>query len=112
MYAIRSYYEIGASVDWSRERFTLDEGLSDAVREVFVTLYERGLVYRGNYLVNWCPSCGTALADGFLDRYEIDEKQKRDADQARWGIGPRIPNSTVETPMSHAASDLMSYNFV
>ncbi len=55
--------KIGASVDWSRERFTLDEGLSKAVREVFVTLYERGLVYRGNYLVNWCTSCGTALAD-------------------------------------------------
>jgi valyl-tRNA synthetase len=55
--------KIGASVDWSRERFTLDEGCSRAVRDVFVTLYERGLVYRGNYLVNWCTSCGTALAD-------------------------------------------------
>jgi valyl-tRNA synthetase len=55
--------KIGASVDWSRERFTLDEGCSTAVRDVFVTLYERGLVYRGNYLVNWCTSCGTALAD-------------------------------------------------
>ena len=55
--------KIGSSVDWSRERFTLDEGLSRAVREVFVTLYERGLVYRGHYLVNWCTSCGTALAD-------------------------------------------------
>ena len=55
--------KIGASVDWSHERFTLDEGCSRAVREVFVTLYERGLVYRGNYLVNWCTSCGTALAD-------------------------------------------------
>lgn len=54
---------IGASVDWRRERFTLDEGLSRAVREVFVTLYERDLIYRGRYLVNWCPSCGTALAD-------------------------------------------------
>lgn len=59
----RQLRKIGASVDWSRERFTLDEGLSRAVREVFVTLYERGLVYRGNYLVNWCTSCGTALAD-------------------------------------------------
>lgn len=55
--------KIGASVDWSRERFTLDEGCSKAVRDVFVTLYERGLIYRGNYLVNWCTSCGTALAD-------------------------------------------------
>jgi valyl-tRNA synthetase len=54
---------IGASVDWSRERFTMDEGLSRAVREVFVTLYERDLLYKGNYLVNWCTSCGTALSD-------------------------------------------------
>ena len=54
---------IGASVDWDRERFTLDEGLARAVREVFVSLYERDLLYKGNYLVNWCTSCGTALAD-------------------------------------------------
>ena len=59
----RQQRKLGNSVDWSRERFTLDEGLSKAVREVFVTLYERGLIYRGNYLVNWCTSCGTALAD-------------------------------------------------
>ncbi|MDR0497199.1 MAG: class I tRNA ligase family protein, partial [Treponema sp.] len=61
----------GASVDWDRERFTLDEGLSKAVREVFVTLYERNLVYKGNYLVNWCCSCGTALSD---DEVEHEEK--------------------------------------
>jgi valyl-tRNA synthetase len=59
----RQLQRIGASVDWSRERFTLDEGLSKAVREVFVTLYERDLLYKGNYLVNWCPGCGTALSD-------------------------------------------------
>ena len=59
--------KIGSSCDWSRERFTLDEGLSKAVREVFVTLYERGLVYKGEYLVNWCPSCGTALSDDEVD---------------------------------------------
>jgi valyl-tRNA synthetase len=61
---------IGASVDWSRERFTLDEGLSRAVREVFVTLYERDLLYKGNYLVNWCCSCGTALSDDEVDHEE------------------------------------------
>jgi valyl-tRNA synthetase len=55
--------KIGSSCDWSRERFTFDEGLSKAVRDVFVTLYERGLVYKGKYLVNWCTSCGTALSD-------------------------------------------------
>ncbi|MCQ2604249.1 MAG: valine--tRNA ligase [Spirochaetia bacterium] len=64
--------KIGASVDWTRERFTMDEGLSKAVREVFVTLYERGLVYRGNYLVNWCPRCGTALADDEVDHIDTD----------------------------------------
>jgi len=70
--------KIGASVDWSRERFTLDEGLSKAVREVFVTLYERGLIYRGKYLVNWCVSCGTALAD--------DEVEHSDEAGKLWNI--------------------------
>ncbi|MBM3724024.1 MAG: valine--tRNA ligase [Acidobacteria bacterium] len=53
----------GASCDWSRERFTLDPGLSRAVRETFVRLYEKGLIYRGEYMVNWCPRCLTALSD-------------------------------------------------
>ncbi|MDC7234827.1 MAG: valine--tRNA ligase [Spirochaetales bacterium] len=64
--------KIGASCDWSRERFTMDEGLSGAVREVFVSLYERGLIYKGEYLVNWCPSCGTALADDEVDHEEAN----------------------------------------
>ena len=55
--------ELGASCDWDRERFTMDEGLSRAVREVFVRLYEEGLVYRANYITNWCPRCHTALSD-------------------------------------------------
>jgi valyl-tRNA synthetase len=54
---------LGASCDWSRERFTLDPGLSRAVREVFVRLYEKGLIYRGKYIVNWCPRCQTAISD-------------------------------------------------
>jgi valyl-tRNA synthetase len=54
---------LGCSCDWERERFTLDEGLSAAVREVFVRLYEEGLIYRGVALINWCPRCGTALSD-------------------------------------------------
>ncbi|MCZ6489318.1 MAG: valine--tRNA ligase [Acidobacteria bacterium] len=54
---------LGTSCDWSRERFTLDPGLSRAVREVFVRLYEKGLIYRGNYIVNWCPRCQTAISD-------------------------------------------------
>ena len=55
--------KMGCSCDWDHERFTMDEGLSKAVREAFVTLYERGLIYKGKYLVNYCPKCGTALAD-------------------------------------------------
>jgi valyl-tRNA synthetase len=53
----------GASVDWSRERFTMDAGLSRAVREAFVRLWEAGLIYRGDYMVNWCPDCRTAISD-------------------------------------------------
>src|SRR4051812_9095010 len=53
----------GASVDWSRERFTLDAGLSRAVRENFVHLWDKGLIYRGEYMVNWCPRCQTAISD-------------------------------------------------
>jgi valyl-tRNA synthetase len=59
----RQMIRLGASCDWSRERFTLDAGLSRAVREVFVRLYEKGLIYRGEYMVNWCPRCQTALSD-------------------------------------------------
>jgi len=55
--------QMGCSLDWSRERFTLDATLSRAVREVFVSLYEAGLIYRGDYIVNWCPRCVTALSD-------------------------------------------------
>ncbi len=54
---------LGASVDWQREYFTMDENLSRAVREVFVRLYEQELIYRGKYIVNWCPDCGTAISD-------------------------------------------------
>ena len=55
--------QLGSSVDWSRERFTLDKSLSRAVRRVFVTLHREGLIYRGTYLVSWCPRCRTALSD-------------------------------------------------
>ncbi|MCI5836447.1 MAG: valine--tRNA ligase [Veillonellaceae bacterium] len=59
----RQIRRLGASCDWKRERFTLDEGCSRAVREVFVSLYEKGLIYRGNRITNWCPRCRTALSD-------------------------------------------------
>jgi valyl-tRNA synthetase len=59
----RQLRRLGASCDWTRERFTMDEGLSKAVRECFVTLYKRGLIYQGHYIINWCPRCQTALSD-------------------------------------------------
>lgn len=61
---------LGSSCDWSRERFTMDEGLSRAVREVFVRLYEKGLIYKGNRIINWCPMCRTALSDAEVEYSE------------------------------------------
>ena len=55
--------KLGCSLDWERDRFTMDEGLSKAVREVFVSLYEEDLIYKGDYIINWCPRCHTALSD-------------------------------------------------
>ncbi|MCL1888121.1 MAG: valine--tRNA ligase [Kiritimatiellaeota bacterium] len=60
---VRQLRRLGTSCDWTRERFTMDDGLSDAVAEVFCRLYDEGLVYRGKRIVNWCPRCGTALSD-------------------------------------------------
>lgn len=65
---------LGASCDWTRERFTLDEGLSRAVRETFVRLYNEGLIYRGEYMINWCPRCGTALSDLEVEHEEVHSK--------------------------------------
>lgn len=64
--------KLGCSCDWSRTRFTMDEGLSDAVLEVFVKLYEKGLIYKGDYIINWCPRCQTALSDEEAERRDID----------------------------------------
>ena len=60
---LRQLKRLGASCDWARERFTMDAGLSQAVREVFVRLYDEGLIYRGQRIINWCPRCQTALSD-------------------------------------------------
>jgi valyl-tRNA synthetase len=65
---------LGASVDWDREYFTMDENLSRAVREVFVRLYDQGLIYRGRYIVNWCPRCGTAVSDLEVKHEEVAGK--------------------------------------
>ncbi len=64
--------KIGCSCDWDRTRFTLDEGLSRAVLEVFVHLYKKGLIYRGKYIINWCPRCQTSLSDDEVEREEKD----------------------------------------
>lgn len=63
---------LGVSVDWSRERFTMDAGLSEAVLEVFVRLYEEGLIYRSNYLVNWCPASQSAVSDVEVENKEVE----------------------------------------
>jgi len=63
--------KLGASCDWSRERFTMDEGLSEAVKEVFILLYQEGLIYRSHYIINWCPRCQTALSDLEVEHQEV-----------------------------------------
>jgi len=65
---------LGASCDWTRERFTLDEGLSNAVEEVFIRLYEKNLIYRGDRIINWCPSCSTAISDAEVEHEETEGK--------------------------------------
>ncbi|MDI6753419.1 MAG: valine--tRNA ligase [Thermodesulfobacteriota bacterium] len=69
---IRQLKKMGSSCDWSRERFTMDEGLSQAVKEVFVRLFRDGLIYRGDYIINWCPRCQTALSD-----LEVEHEQEQ-----------------------------------
>ena len=63
--------KLGASCDWGRERFTMDEGLSEAVLEVFIRLYREGLIYRSHYIINWCPRCQTALSDLEVEYHEM-----------------------------------------
>ena len=64
--------KLGISCDWSRQSFTLDENLSNAVEEVFIELYEKGLIYRGNRIINWCPSCETSISDAEVEHIESD----------------------------------------
>jgi len=71
---IHQLKKLGATCDWQRERFTMDEGYSEAVKEVFVSLYEKGLIYQGDYIINWCPRCSTALADEEAPHHDLDGK--------------------------------------
>ena len=80
--------KLGVSLDWTRERFTMDEGLSEAVKEVFIKLYNDGLIYRGEYIVNWCPHDKTALAD--------DEVNHEDKNGKIWEIRYPIKDSDEE----------------
>ncbi len=83
---IRQLKKLGCSCDWSRTRFTMDEGLSDAVLDVFIKLYEKGLIYRGNYIINWCPRCQTALSD--------EESQHKDIEGMLYHIKYPVKEST------------------
>ena len=69
---INQLKKLGSSADWSRERFTMDEGCSDAVLEVFIKLYEKGLIYKGSRIVNWCPVCKTSISDAEVEHEEQD----------------------------------------
>ena len=80
--------KLGASCDWRRERFTMDEGLSNAVQEVFIRLYEKGLIYKGKYIINWCPRCETALSD--------DEVDYEDRDSHLWYIKYPVKDKSNE----------------
>ncbi len=75
---IHQLHKLGSSCDWDRARFTMDEDYSEAVKEVFVRLYERGLIYQGQYIINWCPRCQTALSD--------EEAEHKDTNGHLWHI--------------------------
>ena len=96
---------LGASVDWQREYFTMDERLSVAVREAFVRLYEQGLIYRGAYIVNWCPRCQTAISDleVVYDEHKghLWEIRYPVLDDARPGHR-RVPHRCHHPPRDHA----------
>ena len=90
---IRQLKKMGCSCDWERARFTMDEGLSEAVLEVFVRLYEKGLIYKGNYIVNWCPRCQTALSD--------EESQHKDVDGMLYYIKYLVKEGSSKDKMDY-----------
>src|SRR6267378_1731543 len=87
----------GASVDWSREKFTMDEDLSRAVREVFVRLYEEGLIYRGNRIVNWCPNDQTVLSDLEVQKEPPQDPKQRKLYYLQYPIKDSEERVTVAT---------------
>ncbi len=90
---------IGCSADWDRTAFTLDEGLNHAVREVFVRLYEKDLIYRGEYIINWCPRCGTALSNEEAEGAESSGKMwhlRYPIEESAWGAAEAARKSGAE----------------
>ena len=86
--------KLGCSCDWSRERFTMDEGLSNAVTEVFIDLYNKGLIYKGKRMINWCPYCNTSISDAEVEyeeepthlwhvKYPVKEELKKELGLAK-----------------------------
>ncbi|MGB2698359.1 MAG: valine--tRNA ligase [Candidatus Zixiibacteriota bacterium] len=91
--------KIGCSCDWDRTRFTLDEGLSQAVLEVFVHLYKKGLIYRGKYIINWCPRCQTSLSD--------DEVEREEKESNLWYIKYKLKGSDKYISVATTRPDTM-----
>lgn len=96
---IEQLQRMGCSCDWKRTRFTMDEGLSRAVTEAFCRLHEKGLLYRGDYIVNWCPRCGTALSD--------DEVERADTEGFLWDIHYPLKNSTERVTVATTRPETM-----
>ncbi|MCF7837351.1 MAG: valine--tRNA ligase [Candidatus Marinimicrobia bacterium] len=97
---------LGAACDWDRERFTLDEGLSRAVAEVFVRLYDKGLIYRAPYIINWCTRCGTALSDEESEHQTLDGKLyyiRYRLKRGRAGSGVVVATTRPETLLGDTA---------
>src|SRR6266568_3757926 len=99
---IRQLKRLGASCDWSRERFTMDAGLTRAVRESFVRLYEEGLIYQDDYIVNWCPSCQTVLSDLEVPSVEGTITLKVIADTA---VDPKFGTGVIKVTPGHDPVD-------
>ncbi|OVE78982.1 valine--tRNA ligase [bacterium I07] len=96
---LKQLRKLGASCDWDRERFTMDDGLSEAVKEVFIRLYEKKLIYRGRRLINWCPRCQTALAN--------EEAPNLDVDGSYWHIAYPVRDSDVDIVVSTTRPETM-----
>jgi valyl-tRNA synthetase len=90
---INQLKRLGSSCDWERERFTMDEGLSEAVAEVFVQLYDKGLIHRANYIINWCPRCHTALSD--------EESEHADTPGKLYYIRYKLKSGTTQDGRDH-----------